>query len=193
MTSNFESGRFDFTSSSHSSRKAISELFDIHHEHVRPELLQGPGKFLAICVLGNKGKKIKVPLRIAHHAFEIVDLKQAQIAMIVLDAFLLKLRALLSCELISLAFLLSAGCPFLVIFQKRFAIVRAPAIWPSGQFHLQYAEIDSQLQFLAAIQTSDLAHFNAATLVWPILQQRIEIQTHRKETSNISHCLVNKS
>src|SRR5437588_3693139 len=28
MTSNFESGRFDFTSSSHSSRKAISELFD---------------------------------------------------------------------------------------------------------------------------------------------------------------------
>jgi hypothetical protein len=130
-------------------------------------------------VLSNKGKKIKIPLRVAHHAFEIVDLKQAQVAMIVLDAFLLKLRALLSCELVSLAFLLGAGCPFLMIFQERFAIVRTPAIWPPGQFHLQHAEIDSQLQFLAAIQTSDLAHFNAAALVWPISQKGIEVQTHR--------------
>ena len=45
----------------------------------------------------------------------------------------------------------------------------------------------------AAIQTSDLAHFNAAALMWPIFQKRIEVQTHRNQTSNTSPCLVNKS
>ena len=49
----------------------------VHHEHVRPELLEAPGKFLAIRVLGNKGEKIQIALRIADHAFEIIDLKQA--------------------------------------------------------------------------------------------------------------------
>src|SRR6266571_1554304 len=150
----------------------------IHHEHVRPELLQAPGKLLAVGVLGDKSKKVQIPLRVAHDAFEIVDLKQAQVTMIILDAFLLKFRALLRRELVSLALLLDARGPLLMIFQKRFAIVRAPAIGSPGQFHSQYAEIDSQLQFLAAIEAGDLAHFDAAALVRPISQDAIEIQTH---------------
>ena len=145
----------------------------IHHEHVRPELLQAPGKLLAIGVPGNESKKIEIALRVAHHAFEIIDLKQAQVAMIILDAFLLELRALLRCKLVSLAFLLDASGPLLMIFQKRFAIVRTPAIRSPVQFHLQHAEIDSQLQFFAAIEAGDLAHFDAATLVRPISQDAV--------------------
>src|SRR6266568_1792191 len=134
MISSFESGRFAFTSSSHSSRNAISELFDtssgkfslaekngclgarIHHEHVRPELLQAPGKLLPVGVLGDEREKVEIALRIAHHPFEIVDLKQAQITMIILDAFLLKFRALLRRKLVSLALTLGPGRPLLIIF-----------------------------------------------------------------------------
>ena len=65
-----------------------------HHEHIRPELLHAPGKFFPIGVLGDKSEKIEITLRVAHHAREIVDLKQAQIAMVILDAFLLELGAL---------------------------------------------------------------------------------------------------
>src|SRR3982750_4495679 len=146
ITSSFESGRFDFTSSSHSSRNAISALLDtssgkfdcckkirigfpatlnfpfpfrefslskqdgslgagIHHEDVRTKLLQAPGEILAICVVVDESKKVQIPLCIAHNAFEIVNLKQAQVTMIILDSFLLELRALLRSELVSLAFL----------------------------------------------------------------------------------------
>src|SRR5262249_8254659 len=81
----------------------------IHHEHVRPELLQSPRKILAVRVLVNESKKIEIPLRIAHHSFEIVNLKEAQIPMIILDAFLLQLRALLGGKLVSLPFLFGPG------------------------------------------------------------------------------------
>ena len=47
----------------------------IHHEHVRPELLQAPRKLLAISVLGDKSEKIEIALCVAHDAREIVDLK----------------------------------------------------------------------------------------------------------------------
>ena len=87
-------------------------------------------------MLGDKSKKVEVALRVAHDPFEIVDLKQAQVTMIILDTFLLQLSALLRRKLISLAFLLDASGPFLMIFQKRFAIVGTPAIGSPGQFHL---------------------------------------------------------
>ena len=148
----------------------------VHHEHIRPELLEAPGKFLAIRVLGNKGEKIEIALRVADHAVEIVDLKEAQVAMIILNAFLLKLCALLGRKLVGFAFLSGARRPFLMIFQKRLAIVRTLAIRPAGHFHLQHAEIDSQLQFLAPIEAGDLAHFDAAVLMRPIFQDGIEIQ-----------------
>src|SRR5207247_6278219 len=104
----------------------------IHHENVRPELLQAPGKILAIGVLVDETKKVEISLRIAHYAFEIVNLKQAQIPMTILDAFLLQLRALLGSKLVSLALLSGPGCAPLMVFKERFAIVRTPAIGSSG-------------------------------------------------------------
>ena len=57
--------------------------------------------------------------------------------------------------------------------------MRTPAIGSSGDFHLQHAEIDAQLQFFATVEPGDFAHFNGAALVGPILQNGVEIQAHR--------------
>ena len=61
----------------------------------------------------------------------------------------------------------------LMIGQERFTAVRPYPIGATGQFHLQNAEIDPQLQFLAAIETDDLAHFDRARFVRPIFQEGI--------------------
>ena len=87
-------------------------------------------------MLGDKSKKVEIALRIAHHTFEIIDLKQAQITMIILDALLLKLRTLFGRQFVRLAFLFGAGRSLLVIFQKRLALVRAPPVRPPSDFHL---------------------------------------------------------
>src|ERR1051326_3339422 len=109
----------------------------IHHKHVRPELLQAPGKILAISVLVDESKKIEITLRIPDHAFEIIDLKQTQIPMIILDSLLLQLRALFRCQFVSVALLFSPAGALLVIFQERLAIVRTPSIGATGHLHLQ--------------------------------------------------------
>ena len=119
--------------------------------------------------LVDKIEKIKIALSVTNNAVEIVDLKQAQVAVIILDAFLLQLRALLGGKLVSLAFLFSPRRALAMILQERFAIVRTPAIGSSGDFHLQHAEVHAQLQFFATIEPSDFEHFNGAALVGPIL------------------------
>src|SRR6266851_5138660 len=105
--------------------------------------------------------------------------------MIILDAFLLKLSALFGRELVRFALLLRAGSPLLMIFQERLAAMRALTIGTPGYFHLQHAEVDPQLQLLAAIEAGDLAHLNVAVLVRPIIQDAIQIQTHHRRTSDI--------
>src|SRR2546430_2067798 len=73
----------------------------------------------------------------------------------------------------------NASCAPLMVFQERFATVRTPAIGSSGDFHLQDAEIDAQLQFFATVEPGDFAHFDGAALIGPILQNVIEIQAPR--------------
>ena len=79
----------------------------------------------------------------------------------------------------------------LMISEERFAAVRPLAIGPAGHFHLQHAEIDAQLQFLAAIEPDNLAHLDRARFVRPILQDRVQIQTHCEKSSNIWPSFVN--
>ena len=81
----------------------------IHHQHVRPELLQAPGKILAIGVFVDESEKIEIALRVPHDPFEIVDLKQTQIAVIILDSLLLQLGALFRREFVGVACLLQPG------------------------------------------------------------------------------------
>src|SRR5262249_12881376 len=98
--------------------------------------------------------------------------------MVVLNTFLLKFSTLLWREFVSFALGLCAVRPPLVIFQKRLTVMRAPAVRPPGQFHLQHSKIDPKLQFLAPIEASNFSHLNTAILVRPILQDSIPRQTH---------------
>src|SRR5439155_8568544 len=97
--------------------------------------------------------------------FETVDLKKPQVAMIILDAFLLQFRTLLRGKLVSLTLLFGPGRTPLMIFQERFAIVWTPPVGSACHFHLQHAEINAQLQFFATVESGDFAHFDRATLI----------------------------
>ena len=52
-------------------------------------------EFFALGVILHELEQVEVPLRVANHTIEIVDLKKAEIAMVILNAFLLELVALL--------------------------------------------------------------------------------------------------
>src|SRR5262249_49136375 len=112
---------------------------------VRTELLQAPGKFFPIRVLGDKTKKIEIALGIADHTGEIINLKQAQITMVILDTLLLELGALFGSQLVRFAFRFGAAGSSLMIFQERLSVVRPLAIGTAGDFHLQQAKIDPEL------------------------------------------------
>ena len=140
MISSFESGRLARTSSSHSSRKASSELFAsssgkvrllekflnrsrpfsislhgvgkfavaekdrslgarVHHQDVGTKLLEAPDQLpRARCVRRRKLKRSRLRCVSRITRFEIVDLKETQVAMVILDAFLLQFAALLGRE-----------------------------------------------------------------------------------------------
>jgi hypothetical protein len=65
-----------------------------------------------------------------------------------------------------------------MINQERLAVMRALAIGAAGGFHLEDAEVDPELEFLAAIEARDLAHLDGARFMRPIPEQRIKIKTH---------------
>ena len=141
----------------------------VHHEHVGAELLEAPDQLIAIGVRGDEFEEVEVPLRVADDGGEIVDLKKAEVAVVILDAFLLQLAALLGGELVGVAPRFGAGGAALMILQERLAIVRTLAIGTAGHFHLEEAEIDPELQFLAAVEAENLAHFDGAGFVVPVL------------------------
>ena len=110
--------------------------------------------------------------------WEIVDLKKTQVAVIILNAFLLELVALLGRELVALPARFGPFGAALVINEQRLAVVWPLPIGPAGHFHLKNAEVDAELQFLAAIESDNFAHFDCAGFMRPIFQERIEIKTH---------------
>src|SRR5262249_3360657 len=141
----------------------------VHHQHIGTELLQRPGKLVAFGMSIDEIEEIEIALRVADDAREIVDLKQAEVAVVVLNTFLLKLGALFRFELVSLAAGPCARGAELMISEQRFATVGPHAVRPAGYLHLQNTEIDPELQFLPPIQAKDFAHFDGAVLVRPIL------------------------
>jgi hypothetical protein len=106
--------------------------------------------------------------------------------MIVLDAFLLKVVALLGGKLVSLAPRFGPLGPALVINQERLAVMRPLAIGTTGDFHLKHAKVDPKLQFLPPVEADDLADFDGARFMRPIPEQRIEIKTH--VVNNVRTC-----
>ena len=68
--------------------------------------------------------------------------------------------------------------PALMINQERLAIVRPLAVGTPGEFHLENAEVDPELQFFPPVEADDLAHLDGARFMRPVPEQRIEIKTH---------------
>jgi hypothetical protein len=140
--------------------------------------LETPDHFLAVGMLGHERKQVEVPLGVADDTGEVVDLKQAQVTVIILDAFLLEIVALLGGKLVTFAARLGSLSAALVIHQEGLAIVRPLAIRTPGDFHLEDTEVDPKLQFFPPVETDDLAHLDGARFMRPIPEQRIEIKTH---------------
>ena len=99
---------------------------------------------------------------IADHTLEIVDLKEAEVTVIILDAFLLQLGALFRTQLVGFTEPFRPLRAPLVMREQRFGIVRTLAVGAAFHFHLEEAKIDAQLQFLAAIEAHDFANLDRA-------------------------------
>ncbi len=83
-------------------------------------------------MFGYETDQLEIALRIAHDAFEVADLKQAQIPMIILDAFLLEFGALFRRQFIHIAPGLGSCGAFAMIIQERLTSVRAPSVGSPG-------------------------------------------------------------
>ena len=108
-------------------------------------MLKVPDELLALRMFIDKGKKIEIALGIANHPGIIVQLKEANVAVIILNALLLQLRAFLSGQLVFIARSFCQSGAVLMIAQQRFATVRTHTIGAAGQLHLQHSQIDAHL------------------------------------------------
>ena len=104
--------------------------------------------------------------------------------MVILDALLLKLADLIGGEDVGLVggflFLGEAG----VVGQQGLAAMGAFAIGPPGGFHLDQAQVDSQLNLFLSIGAEDSADFDLAGLMGPVAEQVVKVQTHWNQYRN---------
>src|SRR5205085_1227023 len=104
----------------------------IHHYHVGTKLLHAPGQFFALGVGRDKIEQIQIALSIANYTGVIINLKQAQVSVIILNAFLLKFGNLFGIQFVGVALSHGMGSLELVIGEERFAIVGANAVRTAG-------------------------------------------------------------
>ena len=97
--------------------------------------------------------------------------------MVILDAFLLEIVALLAGKLVGFAAHFGALRLALMINQERLAVVRALAIRDGRRLHLEDAEVDPSWSFSRPSRPVILRTLMAPGS-WPIPEQRIEIKTH---------------
>ena len=80
-----------------------------------------------------------------------------------------------------------------MVNQVGLAVVRTLSIGTAFHLHLEEAEIDPELQFLAAIEARDFAHFDRAGFVRPIVEERVQIEAHREETIESAFALSTRA
>ena len=57
-----------------------------------------------------------------------------------------------------------------MIDEKRLAVMRPEAVGSALHLHLDNTEIDAELEFLTSIEAGNLAHFDRADLMRPIVE-----------------------
>src|SRR5204863_3046171 len=127
---------------------------------------------------GDEVEHLQIARGIADDSEVILELKQGNVPVIVLDSLLLELADFVLGQLEFLALLFRAFGPLLMVLEKRFAIVRFLSIGTAGDLHLDEPKIDSKLDLFLAVAAQNLANFDLARLVGPIAQQIVQIKTH---------------
>jgi hypothetical protein len=142
------------------------------------------GEFLGSAVVVDEIEEVDIALGIADDAGKIVQLKEGDVPVVILDTLLLELAHLVGGELV----LLVGGLFFLgerdVVGEEGLAAEGPLAIGPPGGFHLDEPEIDPQLNLFLPVGAENSADFDLAGFMRPIAQQVIKVQTHWKQYRN---------
>src|SRR3954451_7730197 len=133
-------------------------------------------------MFNDKIKHGEVALSITYYSHVILQLQQADIAMVILKRFELQLGAILGfqCEAIVAAFM-SANVfikASFEVFEERGISVGPLAVRPPLSIHLQQTQINPQLDFFLAVFGFESPDDHLAGLVVPMLQQIRYIEVH---------------
>ena len=155
---------------------------DAHHEELGAKLLEGPGKLLGAGVFLDEVKHTEIAVGILDDSVEFLELKKANVAMMVLNGLLLEFGAVLGGEAEITIVVVVFAAEFLeelrVIFEKGFPSVRVLAVRAALGVHLEEAEIDAELNFVFAVLAAELANDHLPGLVIPLVEQGRDVKTH---------------
>ena len=129
-------------------------------------------------MLSHEGKQVEVALSVAHDARVIVELKEAQVAVVILHPLGLEIVAIVWRERVLLPLAFGGTGAVAVPREQALAALGTLAVGTTGGFHLDEAEVEPKLDFLGSVTADDLAHFDLTGLVRPFLQQVGEVDAH---------------
>ena len=154
-----------------------------HHQELRAKLLQRPGQFLALRVLGDKVKYGQVAFRIPDHAGIILQLEQADVAVMILQGFELKPGAILPPQFEAFVAAVVRRNVFVeprpIVFEQGSMAERPLAIGPPLHIHLQQAQIQPKLNPLTPVLRFEPARNHLTRLILPLVQEMRYIEIHR--------------
>lgn len=144
-----------------------------HHDDLRAELLHDGAVRGSGAVVTAEVEHVEVPGGVADDAGVIAQGEESDVAVVVVDGFCAKGSAFFGAEdesgggAIELDVALE---PVLLIFQERIEAVGFCTVGPSGELHLEDAEVDTHLQFFPAIGAADFSGVDASGFIGPGFQ-----------------------
>ena len=160
-----------------------AECADAHHQELRTKLLERPGELGMFGVTFDEIENFHVALGIAQNGVVFFQLKKADIAMMILDGFLLQLGAVLGREMKALFGIVMVHAPFLdagfEMFDQGFVAEGLFSIRTAHCVHLEEPEIDAELDFFLAVFALKLANHDLPGLVIPRVEQIRNVEIHR--------------
>jgi len=155
----------------------------LHHEDLWTKLLERPDQFIDVGISFDKIEDVQIAFGIADDTLVVLELQQANVAVMILERFELYLGYLLGSKrkpafvVIMRSFVLIE--PTDVMFEERSGAERTLSIGTPLSIHLQKTEVDAQLDFLLTVFTHEFPHHNLAGMVFPFIQDVRNIKIHR--------------
>ncbi len=141
-------------------------------------------------------KHREVALGIPYHPGVILQVQEADVAMMVLQGFQLESRAVFRLKLESFVAAIVGGDVFVepgaVVFQEAITAEGPLAIWPPLRVHLKQAQIQPKLDLLAPVLRFELTGDHLAGLIFPAAQEIRYVEIHRPNMA-VAHRQVNAS